>query len=437
MRGKLDSFFGLAAAGTSARREIVAGLTTFITMSYIVAVNPAILKAAGIPEGPSMVATALTAIVGSLLMGLYANLPFAVAPYMGENAFVAYTVVRQMGFRWQTALGAVFIAGLLFAILTAVRIRQWMVEAIPAGLRHSFSAGIGLFLAFIGLNEIGIVTIGVAGAPVRLGALGSAPVMVGVIGIVAIALLMTWRMPGAILIGILIASGAAFVTGVAKAPSRCVAMPPSLGPIAFALDLRGALQWRSFGVLLTIFVMALTDTMGTLIGVASRAGLLDERGHLPGIERPMMVDAMATMFAALAGTTTSGAFIESAAGVSAGGRTGLTALVVAALFGASLFFTPIVTAIPREAYGPALVMVGAMMLAPIAAIDFNDLTELLPAFSVIALMSFTYNIGVGITAGFVLYPILKAATGRASEVQAGLWALFTLSMLFYLFYPYG
>ena len=356
---------------------------------------------------------------------------------MGENAFVAYTVVRELGFRWQTALGAVFIAGILFAILTAARIRQWMVEAIPAGLRHSFSAGIGLFLAFIGLNETGIVTLGVAGAPVRLGALGSAPVIVAIVGLIAIALLMAWRVPGAILLGILIASGVALITGVAKAPSGWVAMPPSIGPIAFALDLRGALGWRSFGVLLTIFVMALTDTMGTLIGLASQAGLLDERGHLPNVERPMMVDAMTTTFAALAGTTTSGAFIESAAGVSAGGRTGLTTITVAAMFAASLFFTPVVAAIPAQAYGPALVMVGAMMLAPIAAIAFDDLTEVLPAFAVIALISFTYNIGVGITAGFVLYAMLKTATGRAREIRSGLWVLAALSLLFYVFYPYG
>jgi AGZA family xanthine/uracil permease-like MFS transporter len=394
------------------------------------------LKAAGIPEGPSMVATVMTAMFGTLVMGLYANRPFAIAPYMGENAFVAFTVVRVLGFRWQTALGAVFIAGVLFTLLTAARVRQWMMEAVPPGLRFSFAAGIGLFLAFIGLNEAGIVTLGIAGAPVRIGALNSAPAMVAIFGFVAIAMLTLWRVPGAILIGILMASAAAFAFGVASMPHRWVSAPPSPAPILFKLDFRAAFGWGFFGVLLTIFVMALVDTLGTLVGVSERAGLLDEHGHLPQIERPMMADALATTFAALVGTTTAGAYVESAAGVSVGGRTGMTAVVTAALFGVSLFFAPTVTAIPPQAYGPALVIVGAMMIAPIRKIDFDDYTELMPAFAIIALMSFTYNIGVGVTAGFVLYPWFKVAAGRGRDIRPGLWALNILSTLFFVFYPY-
>jgi AGZA family xanthine/uracil permease-like MFS transporter len=436
MGERITAFFGLEAAGTSLRRELMAGATTFVTMSYIIAVNPAILKTAGIPPGPSMVATVMTAMFGTLVMGLYANRPFAIAPYMGENAFIAYTVVRVLGYRWQEALGAVFIAGVLFAALTFARVRQWMTEAVPQGLRCSFAAGIGLFLTFIGLNETGVVTLGAAGAPVRLGALNSPAVMVAILGFVAIALFMLWRVPGAILIGILLASAAAFVTGVAQPPHRWVSMPPNPAPIMFQLDLSAALGWGFFGVLLTIFVIALIDTLGTLVGVAARAGLLDERGHLPQIERPMLADALATTFAALVGTTTAGAFVESAAGVSAGGRTGLTAVMTAALFGASLFFAPTVSAIPPQAYGPALVIVGAMMIAPIAKIDFDDYTELLPAFTIIALMSFTYNVGVGITAGFVLYPLFKLAAGRRQEIRPGLWALAALSLMFFIFYPY-
>ena len=415
---------------------MLAGITTFVTMAYIVAVNPAILKAAGIPEGPSMVATAMTAMFGTLLMGLYANRPFAIAPYMGENAFVAYTVVRVLGFRWQAALAAVFIAGVLFTLLTIARVRQWMTDAVPPALRFSFAAGIGLFLAFIGLNEAGLVTLGAAGAPVRIGALNSAPAMVAAFGFVAIAMLTLWRVPGAILIGILLAAGAAFALGVAPLPARWVSLPPNPAPILCKLDFGAALGWRFFGVLLTIFVMALVDTVGTLVGVSERAGLLDAAGSLPQIERPMMADALATTFAALAGTTTAGAFIESAAGVSAGGRTGMTAVVTAMLFGVSLFFAPIVAAIPPQAYGPALVIVGAAMIAPIRKIDFEDYTELLPAFAAIALMSFTYNIGVGIAAGFVLYPWFKVAAGRGGEVRAGLWMLNVLSTMLFAFYPY-
>jgi adenine/guanine/hypoxanthine permease len=436
MEQRLAAFFGFEAAGTSLRREVLAGITTFVTMAYIVAVNPAILKAAGIPEGPSMVATVMTAIFGTLVMGLYANRPFAIAPYMGENAFVAYTVVRVLGFRWQAALGAVFVAGVLFTLLTVARVRQWIVEAVPPGLRFSFAAGIGLFLAFIGLNEAGLVTLGVAGAPVKLGALNSAPAMVAIFGFVSIAMLTLWRVPGAILIGILLASAAAFALGVGSLPPRWISAPPSPAPILFKLDLSAAFGWGFFGVLLTIFVMALVDTMGTLVGVSERAGLLDEEGHLPQIERPMLADALATTFAALVGTTTAGAFIESAAGVSVGGRTGLTAVVTAMLFGMSSFFAPTVTAVPPQAYGPALVIVGAIMIAPIRKIDFDDYTELLPAFAIIGLMSFTYNIGAGITAGFVLYPWFKVAAGRGREIRPGLWVLNILSTLFFVFYPY-
>jgi AGZA family xanthine/uracil permease-like MFS transporter len=426
----------LEPAGTTFRRELLAGVTTFVTMSYIIAVNPAILKAAGIPEGPSMVATVMTAVLGTLVMGLYANRPFAIAPYMGENAFIAYTVVKVLGYRWQTAMAAVFLAGVMFALLTVARIRQWMVEALPPGLCYSFGVGIGLFLAFIGLNESGIVAIGVAGAPVRLGNLAAAPVAVAVLSFVLITVLMVRRVPGAILLGILISAGVAFVTGVAKPPLAWVSMPPNPAPIMLKLDLRGALSVGFFGVLLTIFVMALIDTMGSLIGVSERAGFLDAGGTLPQIERPMLADAIATMFAGLAGTSTSGVFIESAAGIHAGGRTGLTAVVVAALFAMSLFFAPLAAAIPAAAYAPALIVVGAMMVAPVVKIDFDDYTELIPAFTVIALMSFTYNIGIGITAGLILYPLVKLVAGRGSEVHAGLWLLCGLSILFYVFYPY-
>ncbi len=436
IRSRIAEFFRFEELGTNFRRELAAGLTTFVTMAYIIAVNPAILKAAGIPEGPSMVATIATAIFGTLLMGLYANRPFAVAPYMGENAFVAFTVVRALGWRWQTALAAVFIAGVLFAALTAARVRQWMVEAVPAGLRYSFAAGIGLFLAFVGLNETGIVTIGVPGAPVRIGDLVSPAALVATLGFMIIAVLLIRRIPGAILIGIVASSILAFACGVARAPGGWIGTPPNPAPIMLKLDLRGALRPDFFGVLLTIFVMALVDTMGTLLGVSARAGLLDETGNLPQIERPMLADALATAFAALAGTTTAGAFVESAAGVSAGGRSGMTAVVVAALFALSLFFAPFVTAIPPQAYGPALVIVGALMIEPVTKINFADYTELIPAFATIALISFSYNIGVGISAGFVLYVIFKIGAGRYREIRPGLWVLSLLSLTFFAFYPY-
>jgi len=432
----LGRYFGLQQSGTTLGREVTAGVTTFVTMSYIIVVNPAVLKSAGIPAQPAMVATIVTAIFGTLLMGLYANRPFAIAPYMGENAFIAFTVVQVLGYSWQAALASVFIAGVLFLLLTVVKLRQWLVDAIPSALRYSFAVGIGLFLTFVGLNETGIVMLGTQGAPVRTGHVTSAPVLVAIFGFVLMAVLMIRRFPGAILVGIVTTALLAFGVKVAPPPHGWVSLPPSLSPVLFKLDLRQAWSWGFFPVVLTIFVMAFVDTMGTLIGVSARAGFLDENGNLPQIERPMIADALSTTFAALVGTTTSGAFIESATGVEAGGRTGLTAVVTAMCFAGTLFFSPFVAAIPPQAYGPALIVVGLLMLAPITKIRFDDFTELIPAFAVVALMSFTYNIGVGITAGFVLYPFCKLVAGRVGEVKAGLWVLAGLSLLFFIFYPY-
>jgi len=432
----IDRYFQLERNRTTLGREVVAGLTTFVTMSYIVVVNPAILKAAGVPAGPSMVATILTAVFGTLLMGLYAKLPFAIAPYMGENAFLAYTVVQALGFSWQAALAAILLAGVVFLVLTIVRLRQWLVDAIPSALRYSFAVGIGLFLTFIGLNQTGVVMLGNAGAPLRAGHLTAAPVLVAIFGFLLMAVLMIRRFPAAILIGILATAFLAYVTRVAPPPKAWVSLPPSISPILFSVDFRAALNWGFFPIVLTIFIMAFVDTMGTLIGVSARAGFLDENGNLPQIERPMTVDALSVIFAALVGTSTSGAFIESATGVEAGGRTGLTAVVTAICFLGTLFFSPFISAIPPQAYGPALIVVGLLMLSPITRIRFDDFTELIPAFAVVALMSFTYNVGIGITAGFVLYPFCKLVSGRVGEIKPGLWVLAGLSLLFFVFYPY-
>jgi len=429
-------FFELDKAGTTFSREIVAGVTTFLTMSYIVVVNPAVLTAAGIPAGPSMVATVLTAIFGTLLMGLYAKRPFAIAPYMGENAFIAFSVVQGLGYRWQTALAAVFVAGVVFLLITVLRLRQWLVNAVPTVLRYSYAVGIGLFLTFIGLNQTGIVQLGRPGAPLRAGHLTAAPVLVAICGFLVTAILMIRGFRAAIFAGTVAATFAAYLFGVAPAPRAWVSMPPSLSPIFLKLDFSGVLTWGFFPVVLTIFIMAFVDTMGTLIGVSARAGFLDENGNLPQIERPMAADALSIIFASIVGTTTSGAFIESATGVEAGGRTGLTAVVTALCFVGTLFFSPFVGAIPPQAYGSALIVVGLLMVSPVTKIPFNDFTELIPAFTVVALMSFTYNIGIGITAGFVLFPLCKLVAGRVREVKPGLWVLTGMSLLFFVFYPY-
>ena len=432
----LNALFAFDRHGTTLGREVVAGITTFTTMSYIVVVNPAILSAAGIPEGPSLVATALVAAIGCYLMAFYANRPFAIAPYMGENAFVAYTVCRGLGFPWQTALAAIFIAGVLFILLTVLRLRQWVVDGISTSLRYSFAVGIGLFLTFIGLNESGLVRLGVPGAPVQSGNLTSAPALVAMFGFVLIAVLVIRKVPGALLLGIVVTALVAFAVKTAVAPQHWVSLPPSLAPILWKLDFHGAFTWRAFPIVLTLFIMAFVDTMGTLIGLSARAGFLDENGHLPDIDKPMMVDAIATTVAPVLGTSISGAFIESATGIEAGGRTGFTVLVTGTCFLLALFFTPFVSAIPAQAYGPALIIVGLFMLASITRIDFGDYTESIPAFAVVVLMAFTFNIANGICAGFVLYPICKLVGGKRHQLKSGLWVLTALSLLFFVFYPY-
>jgi AGZA family xanthine/uracil permease-like MFS transporter len=371
-------------------------------------------------------------------MGVYANRPFAIAPYMGENAFIAYTVVKVLGYSWQTALGAIFIGGVLFTLLTIFRLRTWLAEAIPQALKYSFAVGIGLFLTFVGLTVSGLIKVGTADAPLKVGQINSAPTMLAIFGFLFIALLMIKKVKGAILLGILATTLLSFPLSISAVPRRLVSLPSlsSLAAISLKLDIPGALNWGFFAVILTVFVMDFLDTMGTLIGVSARGGLLDKDGNLPEIERPMLCDALATMFGALLGTTTTGTFIESAAGIEAGGKTGLTACVTAILFLLSLFFAPLFTAVPAVAYGPALIIVGILMLEPVRNINFRDYTESLPAFGTIVLMSFTFNIGIGITAGFVLYPLTKLVAGKLKDVRPGLWLLTGLSLLFFIFYPY-
>ena len=436
MKNWLDHYFQITDHHSTIRRELYAGLTTFITVAYIMIVNPAILEVAGIPKGPSMVATILSAVVGTLIMGFYAKRPFFIAPYMGENAFIAYTVVKVLGYSWQTALGAIFIGGVLFVLLTVLKIRSWFVTAIPPSLKYAFAVGIGLFITLIGLVDTGIVTVGIPQAPVHMGTMTSPSTLLAIAGFILISTFMILKLPGGILLGMLAVTLTGFLTGITPLPTHFFSLPPSLGPIFFQLDIRGALTWGFFSVILTVFIMDFVDTIGTVIGLSARAGMLDEKGNLPEIEKPMLADAIATVAGALLGTTTTGTFIESAAGIEAGGRTGLTAVTAGLLFLTGLFCAPLLTAIPSYAYGPALIVVGSQMISAITHIDFNDQTEWLPAFVTIVLMVFTYNLGIGITAGFVIYPLFKLLTGRVREVHPGMWGLCALSLLFYAFFPY-
>jgi adenine/guanine/hypoxanthine permease len=436
MSGMVARYFKFTELQTNFRQEIIAGATTFATMAYIIVVNPKILEAAGMPVGPSMVATILTAFFGTLAMGIYARRPFAIAPYMGENAFIAYTVVKVLGFSWQSALGAIFIGGVLFTLITVLGIREWLARAIPVSLKIAFAVGIGLFMTFIGLNETGIVTLGSPGAPVHVGKLADPAVLLAIFCFLLIGFLSLRRVTGALLIGILTVTFFSFILGVVKPPTQWISMPPSLSPIFLHLDIRGAFQWGFFSVILTILVMDFVDTLGTLLGLAYKSGLLDDKGDLPEIEKPMLCDAVGTVAAALLGTSTAGAYIESAAGIEAGGRSGFASVITAFLFLLALFFAPFLTAVPPCAYGSALIMVGLLMLSPITKLPFEDLSESIPAFLVIVLMSFTYNLGIGITAGFVAYPLLKLFSGRWREIPSGIWILTGMSALFFIFYPY-
>jgi AGZA family xanthine/uracil permease-like MFS transporter len=432
----MKRYFNFPHNNTSYAQETLAGLTTFVTMAYIIIVNPAILESAGIPRDASVTATILAAAFGTLMMGIYAKRPFAVAPLMGENAFIAFTVVGLLGHSWQSALAAVFISGILFILLTLMHVRTALAEAIPVSLKQSFAVGIGLFLAFIGLNETGIVTLGVAGAPVKMGDWRNPTVLLALGGFLFTTWLMIQRVRAAIILGILTVTALSMVFGITPLPERLFSLPADIRPIAFQLDFRGALQWGMFPVILTVFVMVFVDTLATLFGLSSRANLLDEQGNLPEIEKPMLTDAVATSLASLLGTTTTGAYIESAAGIETGGRTGFTSVVVAILFILSLFLAPLFVMIPPHAYGPSLIIVGLLMLEPIRRIPFDDYTELVPAFVTIVLMVFSFNIGIGMTAGFVTYPLFKLLTGRVHQVRAGMWLLALLSLVFFVVAPH-
>ena len=422
---------------SSTRTEVLGGTTTFLAMAYIIVVNPAILRAAGLPTGASTVATIVVAAVGSFLMGVWAKRPIAVAPYMGENAFIAFGLAA-LGVTWQQRLGAVFVSGVVFLIITFVGLRGWLANAISPSLKYSFAAGIGLFLAFIGLNETGIVTAG-TGVPVKIGNLHSAEVLLAVGGFVVIVVLLQRRVRGAILIGIAATAIAGALLGFGHAPHGVFAMPfvgdYSLAPIALKLDIAGVLRLSFLPILLTLFLMSFLDTVGTLVGVGAAGGMLDERGNFPQIERPMTVDAIACIVSGLVGTSTSGAYIESAVGIREGARTGLAAITTAALFALSLFFIPLVEPLQqlRFAYGPALIAVGVLMLDSVRRIEFADLTELAPAFATITMMVFTYNIANGLTAGLVLHPLMKLLAGRAREINAGSAVLAVLCLVYYVF----
>lgn len=428
----LEKFFQLREHGTTARTEILAGITTFLTMSYIIFVNPEILSSTGMDKSAVFVATCLAAALGTLIMALLANWPIGMAPGMGLNAFFAFTVVGALGYSWQQALGAVFISGVIFLILTLTGIRSWLIDGIPKSLRSAIAAGIGLFLAIIALGGSGIVVSNPA-TKVALGDLTSAPALFAILGFFIIAALDALKIKGAILIGILVVTVLSMLTGNSQFQGVFSA-PPSLAPTFFQLDIIGALHTGFIHVILVLVLVEVFDATGTMIGVAKRANLIQE-GKPNRLGRALMADSTAIVAGSFLGTSSTTAYVESASGVQAGGRTGLTALTVAVLFLLALFLAPLAGSVPAYATAPALLYVAGLMLREITEIDWSEITEATPAALTAIIMPFTYSIANGLAFGFISYVVLKAVTGKFRQIHMATLLVAVLFVIKYAFFP--
>lgn len=430
----LDKFFKITENKSTLKTEIVAGITTFMTMVYILAVNPTILSAAGMDKDAVFTATALSAIIATLVMALVAKLPFALAPGMGLNAFFAFTVVLGMGYSWQFALTAVFLEGIVFILLTAFNIRELIVNSIPINLKHAVSVGIGLFIAFIGLKGTGLIIDNPA-TLVGMGDMKNPAVLVGLAGVIIIGVLLAKKVKGAILIGILASTIIGLFVGVTTIPENfsAVSLPPSIEPIFFKFDFSQIFTLDMLIVLFTFLFVDMFDTVGTLVGVSSKADMLDKDGKVPKAKQALFADAIGTTVGAVLGTSTVTTYVESAAGVAEGGKTGMTALTVAGMFALALFFAPIFMIIPEAATAPALIIVGLFMISPIMKIDLDDFTESIPAFFTIIMMPLTYSIAEGIVFGMLSFVILKLLTGRYKEVKPIMYIIAILFLIkFYI-----
>ncbi len=430
----LDNLFKLSEHGTNVRTEIIAGLTTFLTMAYIIFVNPQILSTTGMDHSAVFVATCLAAALGCFIMGFYANWPIAMAPGMGLNAFFAFTVVGALGYTWQEALGAVFISGVIFLILTITGIRRWLIEGIPHSMRSAVAAGIGMFLGIIALKNAGIVVTSEA-TSVTLGEMMAPAPLLALLGFFIIAGLDVLKVKGAILIGILVVTVLSILLGVSEF-GGILDVPPSIAPTFLQLDVFGVLGTGIFHVVLVFVLVEVFDATGTLIGVAKRAGLLTEGpGHSnPQLGKALLSDSTAIVAGSLLGTSSTTAYVESASGVQAGGRTGLTAVVVGILFLLGLFFAPLAGSIPAFATAPALLFVACLMMRELTDVDWDDLTEAAPAALTALMMPFTYSIANGLAFGFISYAVIKAITGRGREVHPATWIVAALFMIRFAFF---
>jgi len=419
----LEKLFLLKKNGTNPKTELIAGITTFMTMAYILAVNPNILSNAGMDRNAVFTATALSSFIAIVIMAFYANLPIALAPGMGLNAFFAYTVVVQMGYSWEMALTAVFIEGIIFILLTFFRVRETIIDSIPINLKHAISVGIGLYIALIGLNNAGIVVRNEA-ALVSLGDLSDPQPLLALTGIIITGILLVFRFKGALIAGIIITALIGIPFGVTHLTDKSlVSMPPSLSPVFFKFDFSRVFTLDMLAVIFTFLFVDIFDTVGTLVGVCSKANLLDNRGSIPRVRQALFADAVGTAAGAMLGTSTVTSYIESAAGVAAGGKTGLTSLVVGLLFLASLFFSSLFLMIPGAATAPALILVGLFMISPIQKINLEDYSESLPVFLTIIIMPLTYSISEGIAFGMLSFVLIKLFTGKWKEISITMYIL--------------
>ncbi len=428
----MEKFFELDKHGTTVRTEVIAGITTFLTMAYILAVNPGILSATGMPADSVFTATALASLIATVVMALVAKLPFALAPGMGLNAFFAFTVVLGMGNSWQFALTAVFLEGIIFIILTLLNVREAIINLIPQNIKKAISVGIGLFIAFIGMQNAGWI-VAYEGTIVSLGDFGAPATLLAAIGLVIIAVLSAYKVRGALLWGILATTVIGIPFGVTNLEGfRLFQAPPSLGPIFFQFEWAEVFSLEMVIVLFTFLFVDMFDTVGTLIGVSTKAGMMSPDGTIPRAKEALLADAIGTTVGAVLGTSTVTTYVESAAGVEEGGRSGLTALVVAILFGLALFLSPLFLVVPAAAAAPALILVGVFMMSPVKDIEFIEITEAVPAFLTMIMMPLAYSIAEGIVFGMVSYVLIKLFSGRGKEV--GIATYFVAAVLFLSFF---
>lgn len=425
-KGFLDSFFKLTEHNTNVKTEVIGGLTTFITMAYIIFVNPNILGVTGMDKGALITVTCLASFIGTMITGLWCNVPFAMAPGMGLNAFFTFTLVLGKGATWEQALGVVFLSGIMFLVLTLIGVREKIVDAIPASLRLAVSAGIGLFITFIGLQNLGLVV----DNPATLVGLGAftTPLILGLIGLVLITILEIKQVKGSLLIGIVLITVLGLITKQVQLPGAVISTPPSIMPIAFKLDIMGALQFSMIGAIFSFMFVDLFDSVGTIMACSYEAGMVKEDGRIEKVGKILEADAIATVAGSVLGTSTTTCYIEAASGIAAGARTGLSSVVTALLFLGALLFTPIIGIVPGFATAPALIIVGVYMFKNVKDIDLKDFEVAIPSFITIVLMPLTYSISTGLSFGFLSYVLVTTAAGDAGKIKPAMWVIAALSL---------